>query len=384
MEAKGIYLDAPFLNAMSKEFVAQIALLEEQIHQFAKEPFNINSPKQLGEILFDKLALPCPKKRSTNASVLEGLSGQYPIAKKVLEYRSLEKLRSTYIDTLPEEVHPVTKRIHCSFNQFVAATGRLSCQDPNLQNIPVRSAEGIKIRQAFRPERADWSFLSADYSQIELRLLAHFSDDPNLIKAFSQGDDVHTFTASLVFGIHPEQVTKEQRYQAKAVNFGILYGQQAFGLSKELGISVPEANHFIDKYFERFSKVRDFIETCKTQAHATGKAVTITGRERLLPDIHSSNIPIKSAAERLAVNTPIQGTQADLIKMAMLRVFSRIKEEKLQGFMILQIHDELIFELPDVEIEKFTQIVRQEMQQIYKLKVPLIVDISVGKNWKEC
>lgn len=388
MEERGIFVDTGALNDLANELHAAIKTLSESIYEIAGEAFNLNSPKQVSHILFDKLGIRPPKKGatgySTSAEVLELLKTDYPIAEKLLEYRMLEKLRSTYVETLPHQIDPVTKRIHCTFNQSGTATGRLSCQDPNLQNIPVRTAIGSKIREAFRPQKEGWSYLSADYSQIELRLLAHLSEDEALIHAFETNQDIHTFTASQIFSVPLEEVTKEQRHQAKAVNFGIMYGQQAFGLSQELKIDQKKAALFIHTYFERYSKVKAFIDFCKQKARESGKAVTLYGRERLIPEITSSNAILRGVAERLAVNTPIQGTQADLIKMAMLEIDRKIKTEKLQGYMILQIHDELIFEIPDEEIESFTKLVHEAMTTVVKLKIPLIVDINVGKNWKEC
>lgn len=316
--------------------------------------------------------------------VLESLQNQYPIASKMMEYRVLEKLRSTYVDILPQEVHPKTHRIHCTFNQFVAATGRLSCQDPNLQNIPVRSDWGIQIRQGFRPEKEGWSFLAADYSQIELRLLAHLSEDPTLLAAFKNQEDIHTRTAAAMFNVPLDKVTKELRHQAKAINFGVIYGQGPFGLSQSLGIEVRDAKLFIDMYFKQYGKVREYLDASKEIARKTGKAVTLTGRERLIPEINSKNMQIRAAAERLAINTPLQGTAADLIKIAMIQIHERLLKEKKLGFMVLQIHDELIFEIPDFEIISIEPMVREVMQNVFKLKVPLIVDISIGKNWKEC
>ncbi|SCA63311.1 DNA polymerase I [Chlamydiales bacterium SCGC AG-110-M15] len=388
MERRGVYLDVPVLEKFSAKLSIIISDLEKVIYDLAGEEFNINSPKQLGEILFGKLGIPPTKKKdtgpSTDASVLESLKERYPIAEHLLSYRHLKKLQSTYADTLPLEVYEKTGRIHCSFQQFVAATGRLSCNDPNLQNIPVRTPEGQEIRAAFRPERSGWSFLAADYSQIELRLLAHMSGDPNLIDAFKHGKDIHTHTASLVFGVSEDEVTKEQRYQSKAVNFGIIYGQQAFGLSRELGISMKEASEFIRKYFERYPSVAKYMENCREKARKTGRAVTLTGRERLIPDMESKNPAIRGAAERLAINTPLQGTAADLIKIAMLRVEELLKRENKLGYLILQVHDELIFEVPDFELLDFEPLVRESMEKVFKLKVPLLVDINVGKNWKEC
>jgi DNA polymerase-1 len=388
MERHGIYLDLTVLEKVSVKVLQEIDLLEKEIHLLAGENFNINSPKQLSEILFTKMGITATKKiasgHSTNAEVLEELSADNPIAKKVLEYRTVEKLRSTYIESLPAEINPKDNRIHPTFNQVVAATGRLSCHDPNLQNIPVRSELGKEIREAFRPEKQGWSYLAADYSQIELRLVAHLSEDPNMLEAFQNNEDIHTYTAATILGIPIGEVTKLQRFHAKAVNFGIIYGQQAYGLSRELGISMEEASNFIKKYFERYKKVQEFVEYCKEKSRKTGKAVTVTGRERALPEINSKNGQIRAAAERLAVNTPLQGTAADLIKLAMLKIDERVEKEKKIGYMILQVHDELIFEIPDFEIIDFKSIVKQNMESVFKLKVPLVVDISVGKNWKEC
>lgn len=388
MERHGIYLDIPYITTISKDIQQVIAGLEQEIYSLAGEKFNINSPKQLSDILFVKMGIHPPKKTatglSTNADVLESLSHRYPLAGKIIEYRTLEKLRSTYVDTLPLEVYPKTHRIHCTFNQSVAATGRLSCQDPNLQNIPIRSEEGRKIRAAFKPEKPDWSLLAADYSQIELRLLAHFSGDPTLIDAFNQGADIHTHTAANIFNVPLAEVTKQQRYSAKAVNFGIIYGQQAFGLAQEIDVDVKEAAIFIDAYFRRYPRVKEYLESCKEMARRTGKSVTYTGRERLIPEINSRNGHLRMLAERLAVNTPLQGTAADLIKLAMLQIDQKMDQMHYKGYMLLQIHDELIFEIPNTEIEQMTSLVREIMQGVLSLKVPLVVDIIVGKNWAEC
>lgn len=388
MERHGIFVDLPYLSELGKVIGSEIHQLEEQIYDMAGEEFNLNSPKQLSQILFVKMGIKAPKKTatglSTNAEVLESLQYDYPIAGKLLEYRTLEKLRSTYVETLASEINSKTRRIHCTFNQSVAATGRLSCQDPNLQNIPVRTEIGRKIREAFKPELEGWSFLAADYSQIELRLLAHLSEDPILIEAFQRNEDIHRLTASSIFDVPVEEVTKEQRNQAKVVNFGIIYGQQAFGLSQELGIDVRTAAAFIERYFQQYKKVKEFLDSCKKFARREGKAVTYTGRERRIPEINSKNIMIRTAAERLAVNTPIQGSQADLIKTAMLRIDKRLELEKKRSFMILQIHDELIFEAPDEELESLQKLVKETMEGVIQLRVPLVVDINIGKNWKEC
>lgn len=383
MEERGIFLDVEKMHKMNEDLTAQIEILSQEIFSLAGEPFNLNSPKQLSHILFEKMGIKPLQKTttgySTNAEVLEELKSSSPIIAKIIDYRLLEKLRSTYVAALPEVVNPRTKRIHCNFNQTGTATGRLSCQDPNLQNIPVRSPAGKRIRSAFEPELQGWSYVGADYSQIELRLLAHFSEDPVLMKAFQEGEDIHAYTAAQVFGVPLAEVKDEMRHAAKAVNFGILYGQQAFGLSKELGIPFDEAKKFIETYFSRYPKVRDYLEQCKESVRRTGMSITLTGRKRPIPEIHSKNPLIRSSAERLAVNTPLQGTAADLIKLAMIEINKKVKDH-----LILQIHDELIFEVPDSEAAALGDEVKEIMQNVFKLKVPLVVDISIGKNWGEC
>jgi DNA polymerase-1 len=299
--------------------------------------------------------------------------------REILNYRTLEKLRSTYVEALPHAVNPVTGRIHCSFKQSVAATGRLSCQDPNLQNIPTHSA----IRACFKAKEG-FSFLGADYSQIELRLLAHFSQDPELSRAFKTGRDIHVHTASLIFSVPETKVTSDMRKAAKTVNFGIVYGQTAFGLSKQLRIPVREAAEFIKKYFERYPRVQQYLDYCKAEVRKAGHSTTLTGRQRPIPEIHNKNPSIRSAAERLAINTPLQGTAADLIKMAMIEIDRVIRERKLEGKMILQIHDELIFEIHDREIASFEKLVKEKMEHVLKLDVPIEVHMAVGKNWAEC
>jgi DNA polymerase I len=344
--------------------------------------------KQLAVVLFESLKIKAPKKTatgfSTAADVLESLKGGHPIISHILTYRGLEKLRSTYVDALPVQISPITHRIHCTFNQIGAATGRLSCQDPNLQNIPIRTEEGRKIRAAFKPQKAGWNYLSADYSQIELRLLAHFSEDPSLIKAFQEGEDVHAFTASLIFNTPLKEVTPDMRHKAKAVNFGIIYGQQAFGLSQGLDIDYKQAAAFIETYFQRYKKVKDFFEFCKENARKTGASVTLCGRKRPIPELTSSNPLIRSAAERFAMNSPLQGTAADLIKIAMKDVHHLLQREKDMGLMILQIHDELLFEVPSGQTSTLAAHIKNIMENVFSLKVPLVVDISIGKNWEEC
>jgi len=388
MERAGIYLDSSKIHELGAELSKSLSHLTHKIFQMVGEEFNLNSPKQLSHILYEKLSLKHPRRKatevSTSADVLEELAIEYPVAQLILDYRALEKLRSTYVEALPDTVNPETGRIHCTFNQSVTATGRLSCQDPNLQNIPVRSPEGLAIRSCFKPQKSGWSFVGADYSQIELRLLAHFSEDAKLLKAFQKGEDIHTYTASLVFDVPLDKVTPEMRNQAKTVNFGILYGQGPFGLSRQLGISMHDASAFIKTYFERYPGVSDYLESCKVQVRKTGVAKTLTGRQRPIPEIHNQNPSIRAAAERLAVNTPLQGTAADLIKLAMIAIDRAIQERNLQGKMILQIHDELIFEVPDSEVAAFKSLAKEKMEGVLQLNVPIEVHIAVGKNWAEC
>lgn len=386
MERTGVYVDVEKLKSYSQELGKDIKVLEKEIYALAGETFNLNSPKQLGEILFSKLGITPLKKtksgHSTKADILEQLAIEYPICAKIIEFRTLEKLRSTYLDALPHDVNPKTRRVHPTFNQYVTATGRLACQDPNLQNIPVRTPQGRRIREAFKAEKRGWYYLAADYSQIELRLLAHLSEDPSLIKAFKQGEDIHAFTASLMFEVPLNEVTKAQRHQAKAINFGIIYGQQAFGLARELGIEVKRAKEFIESYFQRYPKVAEYMGFCVDEARATGRSVTMIGRERLIPEITSSNAHVRAAAERLAINTPLQGSSADLIKLAMLDIEERMSQ--MESVMILQIHDELIFESPKEELTALEKLVKSCMESVFTLKVPLVVDVMVGKNWAEC
>jgi len=387
MERRGIFINQPFLKTLQKSLEENLESLEKEIFALSEVEFNVKSPKQLSEILID-LGIKLPKKTatgySTSADILESIINDHPMIPLILEYRVLEKLRSTYVSNLPSNVNPKTHRIHCTFNQTVAATGRLSCQDPNLQNIPIRTEVGRKIREAFCPEKEDWSYLSLDYSQVELRLVAHLSKDPNLIEAFNAGEDIHRYTASKIFDIPLEEVTKEMRYRAKAVNFGIIYGQGPVGLSRQLGISRKEAKAFIDLYFDKYSDVKQYIQDSIEKCRAAKKAVTMAGRERLIPEIDSKNPMLKAEAERLAVNTPLQGSQADLIKLAMLDIDRLLKDEGYPQLMILQIHDALLFELPDSDAERVGKIVKNSMENIWKLSVPLSVELSVGKNWAEC
>jgi DNA polymerase-1 len=387
MERKGIYIDKDKLKDMSNSLNITLKYLEGEIYSEAGKKFNINSPKQLSEILYVDLALPTIKGKksfSTAADVLEKLKGTSPIIDHIIKYREFNKLLTTYVDAIPKLINEKTNRVHTTFNQSTVATGRLSSQDPNLQNIPIRSEEGKKIREGFKPQKEGYSYISSDYSQIELRLLAHFSEDPTLLKAFNNDEDIHKYTASLVYNINLDEVTSQMRYLAKAVNFGILYGQGPFGLSEQIGITVKEAKDFIQKYFERYPLVLSFLEKTKENILKDPISYTLIGRQRPINEIYNKNPIIQKAAERLAINTPLQGTAADLIKLAMIEINKEIKKNNLLGFMILQIHDELLFEVPDNEIDIFKKIIKDKMENAYKLKVPLKVDIEVGKNWAEC
>ena len=385
MEEEGVGINIERLQEMGIEFENQLSQLTEQIYELAGTEFNINSPKQLGEILFDKLQLPIIKKTktgySTNAEVLEKLESQHPIIGLILHFRQLGKLKSTYIEGLLKVVHPITKKIHTSFNQAITATGRLSSTEPNLQNIPIRLEEGRKIREAFIPSKKDWLMLAADYSQIELRVLADISEDKNLIAAFNDGMDIHTKTAMDVFGVKEEDVTSLMRRQAKAVNFGIVYGISDYGLSQNLNISRKEAGEFIERYFSVFAGVKEYMHQIIAQAKKDGYVTTLLNRRRYLPDIYSSNFNIRSFAERTAMNTPIQGTAADIIKLAMIKMDEALKRNELQSKMLLQVHDELIFEVHPEEKEILATLVREVMESALQLKVPLKVDLNIGANW---
>ena len=388
MESSGIRIDTAALAELSVRLSQRIDKIAQQICDMAGRPFNINSPQQLGKVLFEEMALPSPVKYgkgkvvSTAADVLEGLAPTYPIAQLVLDYRQLTKLKGTYIDALPQLIRAGTGRVHTTFNQAGAATGRLSSSNPNLQNIPIRSEEGREIRAAFVPEPG-WMLLVADYSQIELRLLAHMSLDPVLVESFTRHEDIHTRTAAEVFKIHPEMITPEMRRSAKAVNFGIVYGQTPFGLAQTLCIDRKEAELYIRRYFERYSGVREFIDRTIAEVRETGVAKTLFGRRRPIPDMQSRNPAARSFAERTAVNTPLQGTAADMIKLAMIRIAARLEEQSMQARMLLQVHDELVFETPPAEADQLKQIVKTEMENVYQLAVPLVVDIGAGPNWRD-
>jgi DNA polymerase-1 len=388
MEARGILLDQGFLRRFGQELEVAMQRLEREIHALAGEEFLIQSPQQLGRILFEKMKLTPQKKTrgktalSTDVEVLQALEQESPIAAKVLEYRSMGKLKSTYVDALLKLADPATGRVHTTFLQSVAATGRLSSRDPNLQNIPVRGELGGQIRQAFVPSPGQ-VFLSADYSQMELRILAHFSEDPALLKAFHEGIDIHRQTAAIVFGIHPELVSSDMRRQAKVVNFGILYGMSGFGLAKQLKVNNRMANEFIQRYFAKYSRVKAYLEETLQQAREQGWVTTLMGRRRQTPQINSSNRIVRQEAERSAINTPLQGTAADIIKAAMLQVESAMQGAKLSGTMLLQIHDELLFEVDRAELADTVRLVRRVMEGVVRLKVPLTVDLRVGESWGE-
>lgn len=388
MEYDGVALDVDYMSELSEYMTQKAEDLQAKIYEIAGEEFNINSPKQVGEVLYEKLNIQLKKKRgkakpSTNVEVLEELASEYPICRYLIDYRKYTKLRTTYTDALPLLVSLKDRRIHTTYNQTVTATGRLSSSNPNLQNIPIRTEEGNKLRNAFIAENENDFILSSDYSQIELRLLAHVSGDENLISAFNSDVDVHSLTASKVFDVPVEQVTKEMRYKSKAVNFGIIYGQTRYGLAKALDIPAQEAQNFIDKYFMTYPKVKDYMENTVAFAYEHGFVETIFGRKRYLPELASPNRMIKEFAERAAINQPLQGTAADLIKMAMINVGKVFKENNLKSKMVMQVHDELVFEVVADELEQVKTLVKQEMQNVANLKVPLLVDINWGKSWKE-
>jgi DNA polymerase-1 len=388
MEQAGVKIDTAALSQMSSELEREIAAKAKEIYEVAGMEFNVGSPKQLGDVLFNRMNLPKPVKYgkgrtiSTAVDVLEELAENHPIARMVLDYRQLTKLKSTYVDALPALIHPASGRLHTTFGQTGTATGRLSSANPNLQNIPIRTELGRGIRAAFIAEPGH-VLLTADYSQIELRLLAHFSHDSLLVEAYRRGDDVHTLTASQVFGVPPLMVTPDHRRQAKVVNFGIVYGLSPFGLSQNLGIEPSEAKQFIAAYFEKYSGVRTFIDKTLEEARREMKVRTLFGRVRPIPDINSKNANQRGFAERTAVNTPLQGTAADLIKVAMIRIDAALRERGLKSRMTLQVHDELVFEVPENEVEVMQPLVREHMEKVHALAVPLQVEMGVGPNWRD-
>lgn len=386
IERNGVLIDSQLLGKQSHQLGLRLIEIEQQAFKLAEQEFNLNSPKQLGEILFDKLKLPVVKKTksgaaSTDEEVLQKLAEDYPLPKILLEYRSLAKLKSTYTDKLPKMVNPKTGRVHTNYAQAVAVTGRLASSDPNLQNIPVRTEEGRHIREAFIASPG-CTIISADYSQIELRIMAHISEDPNMLKAFAQGVDIHRATASEIFGVPEAEVTSEQRRYSKAINFGLIYGMSAFGLAANIGIERSAAQMYIEKYFQRFAEVKRFMDETRVSAKDRGYVETIFGRRLWLPDIQGGNGPRRQAAERAAINAPMQGTAADLIKLAMVAVQTWLEEKQLKSKLIMQVHDELIMEVPEDEQELVKTMLPTLMQNVAKLKVPLIAEVGMGPNWE--
>ncbi|HHP51141.1 MAG TPA: DNA polymerase I [Moorella mulderi] len=385
MEIYGVTVDLETLEAIGKELESQIETLSEEIYQLAGERFNINSPRQLAVVLFEKLGLPPLKKTktgfSTDSEVLEELAEKHPIAVKLLEYRQLAKLKSTYVEGIKALVNPSTRTLHTTFNQTVTATGRLSSSEPNLQNIPIRLEVGRQLRKIFIPRSPDRVLLSGDYSQIELRILAHLSQDEGLIRSFMEGEDIHTRTAAEVFGVPLEEVTPLLRRRAKAVNFGIIYGISDFGLSRELGISRSEAHEYVERYFQRYPKVKEYLDRVVNQARLDGYVTTILGRRRYIPELFSPNYNVRSFGERVAMNTPIQGSAADIIKVAMVKLFKRLEKEFPEAKLILQVHDELILDVPQKILLPVAEVVKGEMEGAVKLRVPLKVELKWGPNW---
>ena len=388
VEAVGVRIDAGILARMSGEFDKELTTLTREIYELAGGSFDIDSPKQLGEILFEKLKLPGGRRLkksgqySTDASVLEALAEKHDLPRQIIEYRTRAKLKSTYIDALPKFINPETGRLHTSFNQTVARTGRLSSSNPNLQNIPIGDEFGQRIRSAFVAEPG-WQLISADYSQIELRVLAHLSQDPRLIDAFTRHEDIHARTAQEIFGVPAGLQTHEHRRMAKAINYGVIYGLSSFGLAGRTGSSKSEAQHYINAYFERYCGVKEYLEGLVEQARSTGRVRTLFGRLRPIPEIKSTDAPSRNRAEREAMNMPLQGTAADLLKLAMVKVQARLRQDKLRTRMILTVHDELVFEAPEAELDRAREIVGAEMEGVYPMCVPLKVDLGVGRNWKE-
>ncbi len=387
IERNGVLIDAQLLSTQSHELGTRMLEMERQAYELAGQPFNLNSPKQIGEIFFDKLQLPVVKKTpsgtpSTDEEVLQKLAENYPLPKILLDYRGLSKLKSTYADKLPKMVNPLTGRVHTNYAQAVAVTGRLASNDPNLQNIPVRTAEGRRIREAFIAPPGS-VIVSADYSQIELRIMAHISGDENLLRAFAEGEDIHRATAAEIFGAAPADVTSEQRRYAKVINFGLIYGMSAFGLASNLGIERSAAQMYIDKYFQRYPAVAQYMAETRTQAKERGYVQTVFGRRLWLSEINSPNGPRRQAAERAAINAPMQGTAADLIKLSMIAVQDWLESERMGSKMVMQVHDELVLEVPEGELPRVRQTLPQLMSGVATLKVPLTAEVGVGKNWDQ-
>jgi DNA polymerase-1 len=386
IERNGVLIDADMLRAQSNEIGAKLVELENQAYALAGQPFNLGSPKQLQEILFDKLGIKPTKKTpsgapSTDEDVLQELALDHPLPKVLLEYRGLAKLKSTYTDKLPKMINAATGRVHTSYNQAVAITGRLASSDPNLQNIPVRSSEGRRIREAFiAPQGAH--IVSADYSQIELRIMAHLSQDAGMLQAFANNEDIHRATAAEIFGVERSAVDNEQRRYAKVINFGLIYGMSAFGLAQNLNIERGAAASYIERYFARYPGVKAYMENTRAEAKQKGYVETYFGRRLWVPEINSPNVQRRNGAERAAINAPMQGTAADLIKLAMISVQNWLVSEHLQSKLIMQVHDELVLEVPDDELEKVKQKLPELMQNVATLTVPLLAEVGVGSNWE--
>ena len=389
MELNGIKLDSEFLKELSNNFHKELKELEKSIFKLSNQDFNLASPKQLGEVLFGQMKIiENPKKTksgqySTSEEVLSKLAEEHVIVEKVLEWRSLQKLLNTYVDALPKQVDTKTERIHAEFNQAVASTGRLSSNNPNLQNIPIRNLRGREVRKAFICENENYVMLSADYSQIELRVIAALSEDPNMISAFNKNLDIHSSTAAKVFNVKLEDVTKEQRSNAKTVNFGIIYGVSAFGLSNQTSLTRSESKLLIESYYDAYPKLKNYISSQINFARENGYVETILGRKRYLRDINSRNAIVRGAAERNAVNAPVQGSAADIIKIAMIKIHEKFQESNFKSKMLVQVHDELVFEVHKKELEQVKKIIKIEMEQAYSFCVPLKVDMDQGLNWFE-
>ncbi|MFW5786971.1 MAG: DNA polymerase I [Halanaerobiales bacterium] len=387
MELNGIKVDRTYLNKLSEKWQQRINKIVKKAHKLAGEEFNLNSPQQVGEVLFEKLGLPVIKRTktgySTSISVLEKLKDKHEIVPLIMEYRKWSKLKSTYVDALPPLINSDTGRIHTSFNQMITATGRLSSTDPNLQNIPIRTKEGREVRKAFVPEDENWLLLAADYSQVELRVLAHISEDNSLQDAFQKGLDIHTETASRIFEVEPEQVTSNMRREAKVINFGIAYGMSAYGLSQDLDVSRKEAEEYIEKYFERFNGVKEYMDKVTEMAEDKGYVTTMFNRRRYIPDINSGNYHKRSFARRTAINTPIQGSAADIMKLAMIDVYDELSKNNLNARLLLQVHDELVLEVKKEDLKETAKLLKEKMEKTVSLNVPLEVDLQIASNWRD-
>jgi DNA polymerase-1 len=387
MESEGVAIDVPYLKEMQDELGSQLDAIESEVEEVAGQKFNLNAPQQLAKVLFEDLRLPVGKRTrtgySTDADTLEALREKHPIIGLILEYRQLSKLKSTYVDALPQLVDPLSGRVHTSFGQASTATGRLASSNPNLMNIPIRTELGQRIRRAFKAGRPDHVMVSADYSQIELRIAAHLSGDPRLLEAFAAGQDIHTATASAVFKVPFESVTPDQRRLAKVANFGSIYGQGEYGLSQQLGITGDVAREFLGQYWSTYARLREYLDDVRRKAREEGFVVSATGRRRAIPDLRSPNFQLRGAAERMAINFPMQSLAADIIKIAMVRLHREIEADQIEGRMLLQVHDELLFEVPEDEVDQFAEKVPRIMTGAYELETGIEVEMKVGPNWAD-